>query len=160
MSLYDILSQAEKAHVAHLAAVKATTALDPVTVLAGHSVNLADVVTPPSLLVMASSPEELVSGCNVFDLEIVFSLETQIDDEQADPSIDTHHLRVAQLRTFLEDTAAVKSFVNPPDSGDDTRTVKNYRLSCLTSKPSRQMMKDRRLVTELPYEATASPADG
>jgi len=168
-------SQTEKALTAYVQGNQADTALDTVNVYAGglagpqntvpvNATTLppapsAPVVTPPSLIFTASNPEQLGYDSGLYEMKLTARLATEIYDESVTDTEDVHRERIEALRDMLENVSLIKSYVNAPASGPDTRVIQSFTLSAIVYEDDATKQDGNTIETELSYYVCASPAD-
>lgn len=157
----SITPQAELAFTAFLDFIKtqAPTALGPVNMYPGQSVDLANPFSPPSIIAAASNMKPVSYGEALHEGRMKFIVETQIDDDTAIQDASLHHARVSELRAWLDNFDAVRALMNAPAApAADTRVVKDFTLSALAYEDETQAQADRHLVTELDYYVACAAA--
>jgi len=152
-------SQTEKACVAYIEGNQSDTVLSPCKAYAGGLVDVPSILTPPYILFTASAPEQIGFNSGIYELTLTAKLVTQVDDEMDTIGQDLHRERLEALRDMMEDVQLIQSFVNPPASGPDTRTVQDYTLSAIVYEDDSTKMSGRKLETEISYYICACPAD-
>lgn len=96
----------------------------------------------PAVVVRAIKSEELVPGCNVHEVDLVFAIASSLDDDlatgQEDQKAGRHQERVRAVHDLLFDVtnedpvariAAVITELNKPSVGDDERVIKDFTCS-------------------------------
>jgi len=155
----SITPQIEAALTAFLNHIKtlAPTALGPVNMYPGQSVDLNEPYAPPSIIAAASGMKPLTYLDPLHEGMLKFTVETQIDDDSTiQDATAVHHARVDELRAWLDNFDAVAAIVNaPPSPATDNRPVKDFTLSALAYENETQLQADRHLVTELDYHVAA-----
>lgn len=155
----SVTSQTEKAFAAYIQASQSANSLATVSIYAGGLVDVPTTLTPPWLIFTASAPEQFNNDCGIYELKLTACLATQVDDEMDVVGQDVHRLRLEDLRDMLENVPLIQSFVNPPVSGSDSRTVQSFTLSGIVYEDDDTKESERKLITDISYYICASPSD-